>query len=57
MILKLEDEWKEPHSLKEAFIEAMRGPQKDRGNPPAEFDIKDLPIGQDVKIEKPSHKC
>ena len=51
MTLRLEDDWKEKTSMQQAFQKAMRGPVKNKGNPPVKINIKDLPIGAEVKTE------
>ena len=47
----MEDEWKEPTAMQQAFHEAMRGPQKNKGNPPEVIDYNNLEIGEEITIE------
>lgn len=55
--MKLQDEWRNPNSLKEDFAAAMRGPQERKPESSAEIEIKDLPIGAEVKIPAKRSSC
>ena len=49
--MQLLDELRNPHAMRQAFVEAMR---KDKGNPPQTIDYKNLKIGEKVIIENSS---
>jgi len=49
--LTLSDEWKEPTAMLQAFHEALRGPRKDKGNPPVTIDYGNLKVGQEVTVK------
>ena len=49
MILKIVDEWKDPYTILNEFIENMR---KGKGNPPETIDYNKLKADDKVTIEK-----
>ena len=45
----IEDEWRDPTSMEQAFQEAMRKNYHPEGNPPEEIDYSQLKVGTELK--------
>ena len=53
--ISLSDEWVNPNSMAEAFKLAMKGHVITAVGPDVEIDIKDLPVGIEIVINKESN--